>query len=131
MKGYLKTNNFFDDAFDSLFTPRFSGASSVMKTDIKEREKEYELSIELAGFKKENVTINFEKGYLTVSGKNEEKEEGSKFLRRERTVSCSRSYYVGDIDKSTVKAKFENGVLFITIPKEQEKVHESSFIEIE
>ena len=131
MKNYLRRSNFFDDAFDSLFAPTFSGTSSVMKTDIKEREKEYELSIEMPGFKKENVTINFEKGYLTVSGKNEEKDADTKYIRRERNVSCSRSYYVGDIDKSAIKAKFENGILSIVIPKEQEKIPESSFIEIE
>ena len=131
MKNYLRKNNFFEDAFDSLFAPAYTSDSVVMKTDIKETEKDFELVIDIPGFKKENVTLNFDNGYITVSAKKEQEEKEGKYIRRERNIGCSRSYYVGDIDKSLVKAKYDNGVLSITIPKEEEKKPASTLIEIE
>ena len=92
----------------------------MMKTDIKETEKAFELDIDLPGFKKENVHAELQDGYLTVSAntetETEDKDEQGTYLRKERfTGSCSRSFYVGD----DISAKFENGILKVTVPKKQ------------
>ena len=124
----LTRNNFFDDAFESLFAP-ISTSNSTMKTDIIESEKDFTLEIDMAGAKKEEISINFEQGYLTISGKTTQQEDVN-YIRRERNTSCSRTYYVGDIDKNSIKAKYENGVLSVVILKE-EKLPESTNILID
>ena len=97
----------------------------MMKTDIKETEKAFELDIDLPGFKKENVHAELQAGYLTVSAntetETEDKDEQGTYLRKERfTGSCSRSFYVGDdISEDDISAKFENGILKVTVPKKQ------------
>ncbi len=129
MKNYLVTKNngffpsVFDDFFDDFFRPstRWEKAGGVMSTDVKEREGEYELLIEIPGFKKENLNIEVEDGYLTVSAKREESGD-DKYLRRERISSCSRKFYIGDIPESEIKAKFDSGVLSVIVPKEKEKI---------
>ena len=110
---------------------------SIMRTDIKETEDQYVLSVELPGFNKEDVKLHLKDGYLNISAstqnENEEKEEG-KFLRRERyTGSMTRSFYVGeDLTEEDVKAKFGNGVLTLSLPKEApKKIEEPKYISIE
>ncbi len=138
MKNYLVRRNnpisLFDEAFDDFFKPAFFNLdNSVMKTDVKEDDKGYTLEIEMPGYNKEDIAINLEDGYVSVSARKAEKEEDKnhKYIRKERSVSCSRSYYVGDIEEKDVKAKFENGVLTITFPKEKEKLPEKRTIAIE
>lgn len=122
-------NDFMSDPFDFGFfgtnpTPKTS-TSSLMKTDIKENDKGYELAIDLPGFKKENVQIELNEGYLTINAKteheDEKKDENGTFLRKERfSGSCSRSFYVGeDISEEDVSAKFTDGILTITVPKKE------------
>lgn len=138
---------FFNDSlFDDLFTDcnNTAGrrnispkAAGLMKTDIKEDGDNYELSIELPGYKKENVNAELKDGYLVVSAtvddtKDEKNDEG--FIRKERYYgSMTRSFYVGkDIKEDDVKAKFENGVLVLDVPKEvNHPVEEKKFIAIE
>ena len=97
----------------------------MMKTDIKETEKAFELDIDLPGFKKENVHAELQDGDLTVRAntetETEDKDEQGTYLRKERfTGSCSRSFYVGDdISEDDISAKFENGILKVTVPKKQ------------
>ena len=141
MRNYLvKRNNegnsldFFDDAFDSLFKPMFYEEKfNTMKTDIKEREDSYVMDVEIPGFDKKDVNISLKDGYLTITAEKKEEDNGKKenYVRRERSTSLSRSYYVGDVAKESVKAKYENGVLSIEIPKEQEKKERTHNIEIE
>ena len=141
MRNYLvKRNNegnvldFFDDAFDSLFKPMFYEEKfNTMKTDIKEREDSYVMDVEIPGFDKKDVNISLKDGYLTITAEKKEEDNGKKenYVRRERSTSLSRSYYVGDVAKESVKAKYENGVLSIEIPKEQEKKELTHNIEIE
>ena len=97
---------------------------SLMKTDVKEHEDGYELEISLPGYKKEDINAELKDGYLvvnaTTSKSNDEKDEKTgKYIRRERySGSCSRSFYVGeDITHEDIKAKYENGVLNLSIPK--------------
>lgn len=107
-----------------------------MKTDIKETDEGYELTVELPGFKKEDVNAELSHGYLMITAsKNEEKEEKdekSRYLRRERySGSCSRSFYVGEnYTPEDIKAAFENGVLKIDLPKQAKPVEEKKSITI-
>ena len=116
------------DPFDFGFfgtepTPKVN--ASLMKTDVKETDKAYELDLDLPEFDKENVQIELNDGYLTINAStNEEKEnkdENGTFLRKERFVgSCRRSFYVGDdVSEDDISAKFENGILSINVPKKE------------
>ncbi len=125
MKAYVQRRN--SDVFDAIndfFKPMFyDEQTGVMRTDIKETEGDYQLAIELAGFSKEEIKVSLENGYLTVSAEKAHKEEPEAeeghFIRRERSVSCQRSYYVGDdIEQESIRAKYENGVLTLTVPKQ-------------
>ncbi len=137
MKNYLqKRQNNYDlfDAFDDFFRPVFYDEQRDLKTNIKETESNYELDMEMPGYSKENIKVSLENGYLTVSAKKETKDEGEgkRYLRKEISESCSRSYYVGqDVSRQDIKAKYENGILTLTVPKSQPKLPESQFIEIE
>ena len=128
------------DLFDDFFSFPFGNfrtsdmpKTGMMKTDIREDKNGYVLEIEMPGYKKEDISINLEDGYVTVSAKKDDKDsdkDGSVYLRRERSVSCSRSYYVGDVEVEDVDAKFEGGVLYLTLPKEKEKAATSHNIQI-
>lgn len=127
-------DNWFDDGWNSW---DYSN-TSPMNTDIKENDNDYELTMNLPGVKKEDVTAELKDGYLTIhatSNQNkDEKDEDGKYIRRERySGSCNRSFYVGDaITEEDIKANFENGTLKMTIPKKEAKaVPEKKFISIE
>ena len=125
--------NVFDD-LDDLFRPLDKNAKS-MRTDIKETENQYEFEIDMPGFKKEEIALDLKDGYLNVSAKkeaNEEKSENGGYIKRERHFSASRSYYVGNkIRQDDIKAKYENGVLNVIVPKEQPKEIEKHKIQID
>ena len=112
-------------------------AASLMRTDVKENKTGYELEIELPGVKKEDVKAELKDGYLTVTASTDSKEEkqDGKYIRKERySGTTSRSFYVGeDITEEDIKAKFENGILKVLVPKkeEQPKVEKKSYIDIE
>ena len=99
-------------------------AGEIMKTDVKETEKGYEVAIDLPGFKKEDVTCELKDGYLTVSAEKKleenEKDSEGKYIRRERyTGNQSRSFYVGDgIHEDDIKASFQDGILRLDVPKQ-------------
>ena len=136
--------NLFDDFFDGFARPYkvttgYSQPASVMKTDVKETEGSFELDIDMPGYKKEDVKAELKDGYLTITGttKKETDDQSKKgiYVRRERYYcSCSRSFYVGKaVENDDIKAKFEDGVLKISVPKKEEKpkVEESKYISIE
>ena len=136
MKHELQTRqNDYDlfDVFDDFFKPMFFEETKELRTDIKETENAYELDLELPGYEKEGIRVSLENGYLTVSaekGKNEE--ENKKYLRSEIRERTSRSFYVGgDITREEIKAKYQNGILTLTVPKAQPQEKKTSFIEIE
>jgi HSP20 family protein len=129
---YYPMFNLFDDFFTGNTT------SDVMKTDIVEKDGNYELNMELPGVNKEDIQMELKDGYLKVSathGKTtEDKDASGRVIRKERVSgSYSRSFYVGeDIRQEDVKASFNNGELKITVPKEAPKqVEQSKFIPIE
>ncbi|MGN0611871.1 MAG: Hsp20/alpha crystallin family protein [Ruminiclostridium sp.] len=126
--------NLFDDFFDDRFMmPSVFGkndplygknAKNVMKTDVRETENSYELDIDLPGFKKEDVSLKLDDGYLTIGAvKSLEKEsqngKDGKYIRRERYEGqCSRSFFVGrGVQARDVSAKFEDGILKVSVPK--------------
>ena len=131
--------SFFDGWFDD-FMPMFSRKemkefNSIMKTDVKETEKDYILDVDLPGFKKEDVNLNLENGYLTISAKREHKVDNENrkenFVRRERSFGqFSRSFYVGDVEQDEIEAHLENGILTIKLPKDQEEKANSNRIVI-
>ncbi len=113
-------------------------AAREMKTDVREHEDHYEVDIDLPGFKKENVTLELENGYLTVTAakglnKDETTKEG-KLIRQERYAgTMQRSFYVGDgLTEADITAKLEHGVLSLCIPKQEvRKLPEKKTIMIE
>ena len=118
--------NLFDDFMDGFAFPTANwnyakNTANVMKTDIKENDKGYELDVDLPGYKKEDVKAELKDGYLTISASNdntkEEKDEDGKYIRKERyTGSVSRSFYVGKyVTEEDIHAKFENGILKLSV----------------
>ena len=143
---------FGDDLFDDFMGfdfPRFRDgnniehklygkhASGLMKTDVHDNDGNYELDIDLPGFKKEEINIEVNEGYLTISAAKgvdkDQKDEKGNILHQERyTGSISRSFYIGEeVSPEEVHAKFEDGVLHLNIPKKEEKTPERNTIMIE
>ena len=127
-------DNFFDDDFmmPSMFgknDPLYGKhAKNVMKTDVRETENSYELDIDLPGFKKEDVSLKLDNGYLTISAskgleKDEKEKKDGKYIRRERYAgSCQRSFYVGDdVTEEDIKGEFKHGILKLFVPKKEAK----------
>lgn len=119
-----------DDFFDypqKSFSFRTSNANGLMKTDIKENENAFEVSIALPGVKKDDIEIELKDEYLTVSAtsnmKKDEEDKKSNYIRKERYYgSCSRSFYVGDaVTENDIKASYEDGILTLDIPKVEKK----------
>lgn len=110
-----------------------------MKTDVREKDDAFELDIELPGYSKDNVKAELKDGFLTVSAvvekNNDEKDKEGRYIRRERySGSCSRSFYVGEtVTEADIKAKFDNGILKITVPKIEAKpeVEQNHYVAIE
>ena len=131
---------FDDDWMDFPFDRDFWGkknplygkrAKNLMKTDIREHDGGYEVDIDLPGFKKDEINVDLEDGYLTISAakgmdKDEEKKKG-RYIRRERYAGAvQRSFYVGDaLTQEDIKAKYEPGILKLSIPKKDAKAVET------
>lgn len=140
------TNSFIDNFFDDPWF-RTEGArrpergygregANIMRTDVKETENDYEVMMDLPGFKKEDVNAELKNGYLTIkASKSEEADNSSdKYIRKERySGSFARSFYVGEnMRKEDIKASFENGVLKLVMPKTApQQVEQDNFISIE
>ena len=144
------SDNFFDDFFEFPFIDdraeknaerKLYGhhAANLMKTDIKEFDDKYEVEIDLPGFKKDEVQVELRDGYLVVSAEkgldeDEKDKKSGKYLRRERYAgSCQRSFYVGeDVTQEDIKAKYEDGILRLSVPKKEAKaVENKKYIAIE
>lgn len=121
---------FFDDDFDDFFKPVMR--RNDVKCDIYEENGEYHIEMDIPGYDKKDINIEVKDGYLTVSAskEQEEKDEKKNYIRRERVYgSFSRSFALGDVDIENIDAKFDKGLLTITIPK-QEVVENKKKIEI-
>ena len=135
-----KHYDLFDDFFDDPFfkEERQLHPMPMMKTDIRETENNYIIDVDLPGFKKEDIKVNIEEGYLNISAStssSENEEEKGNYIRRERySGECTRRFYIGeDIEDNEVSARFDNGILCIEIPKKKEvyKVEEKKYIDIQ
>lgn len=125
-----RRRTFLNDPFDAFFCAPPAPCKprpSLMRTDIKEMADSFELTIDLPGFQREEITAELKDGYLKVSAKtNSESEksiEDGTYVRKERFCgACSRTFYVGEeINEDEVRAKFDNGTLKIAIPKQQQE----------
>ena len=137
--------NLFDDFFDDFHYPRKAARPSnapeisIMKTDIKENEGGYDLAVELPGYKKEDMKLELKDGYLTINAEikhdDNEKDDKGNYIRCERYYGkSSRSFYVGEaVTGEDIKAKYEDGILKINVPKKEVKpaVDEAKYIAIE
>ena len=145
------SDNFFDDFFEFPFIDdraeknaerKLYGhhAANLMKTDIKEFDDKYEVEIDLPGFKKDEITVELDDGYLTISAakgldQDEKEKESGRYIRRERYAgACSRSFYVGEgVTEEDIKAEFKHGILTLVVPKKEAKpaVEQKKYIAIE
>ena len=133
------SENLFDDLFDRTFEKEFFGgrnplygkhAGALMKTDVREKDDQYELAVDLPGFSKDEISAELKDGYLTIRASKgldkDEKDKKGQYIRRERYVgACQRSFYVGDVRTEDVKCKYESGVLRVTVPKKDAKAIEA------
>ena len=112
---------YLDDIFDDFVPTR---RNDNMKCDIYEKDGNYHIEMDVPGFKKEDISIEVEDGYLTISAEknceNNEEDEDKNYIRRERSYnSYKRSFYLGDLDQDSIEAKFNDGMLNITVPKKE------------
>lgn len=132
----IYNNDFFDDLFDlPVWNDRDMkkaekklyghNAGNLMKTDIKEKDKEYELHIDLPGFDKDEIQVSLDNGYITIQASKgldkDEDEKDGKWIHKERYAgSCMRQFYVGDgLVQEDIKAEFKGGILKVTVPKKE------------
>ena len=124
--------NLFDEFLDNAFAMTPYGGhdplygkhgKNLMKTDVRETDSTYELDVDLPGFKKDQIQLKLEDGYLTISAakgvdKDQQDDQG-RYIRRERYAGqCSRSFYVGEgVEARDVSARFEDGILRLSLPK--------------
>ncbi|HHX17020.1 MAG TPA: Hsp20/alpha crystallin family protein [Mollicutes bacterium] len=120
-------NNLLDDFFN---VP--ASKNNIMKVDIFEKDNLYNMEIEIPGFNKENIMVDYKDGYLTISAKKDEVKEDKEYIRKERFYGeYQRSFYVGDIDDTQINAQFNDGLLTITFPKQDDNNSRNKRIEIQ
>ncbi len=130
--------NLLSDWMDFPFDRSFFGTKETMKTDVREVDNGYELDIDLPGFQKEDIKARLSEGYLTITAakaeNKEEKDQNGRYIRRERySGSMSRSFYVGNgLKEEDIHAKFENGILKLSVPKNKKnEIEQNNYISIE
>ena len=139
---FMKDFPFYDDRDERRTEKKVYGkrGKNLMKTDIKEFDNGFELEMDLPGFRKEEIQVSLEDGYLTVSAEkslNEEgaAREGGRYIRRERYAgACERTFYVGEeVKQEDIKGEFKHGILKLFIPKKEAKpaVEQKKYITIE
>ena len=136
MRNMLTRRSMFDELFDMPVFHDFD--SRLMRTDVKEKDGKYELTMDLPGFDKKDIEITLDNGYLNISAEhssvNEENEEEGNYVFRERSYgSCSRSFYVGEgVKEEDIKANYNNGTLLVSIPKmDGKQIENKKVIQIE
>ena len=146
----LMNDTMFSDLFDDPFFEGWRNmdraaacdpnmSAGMMSTDVRETDKGYMVDIDMPGFKKDDISLDLQNGYLTITANRsedlDEKDNEGRYIRQERcTGSCARSFYVGENLKPTdVAAKFENGILELKLPKADKQIPEkpTTLIEIQ
>ena len=139
---FMRDIPFYDDKDEKRIEKKLYGrrGKNLMKTDIRETDHSYELEMDLPGFKKDEVKVTLEDGYLTISAakgldEDEQEKKTGRYIRKERYAgACERSFYVGeDITHEDIKGEFKHGILKLSIPKKEAKpaVEEKKYITIE
>ncbi len=127
----LPSRIFFDSFLDDMEPKKFD---KMMKCDIYEENGMYHILMDAPGFKREDISIEFHKGDLKiVLAHKENKKDDKKYVRRERTsfTRCERSFYLGDIDEDKIKAEFKDGILKISVPKDDKRETSKKVINID
>ena len=132
---------FFDNRAENQIEKKLYGrhAHNVMKTDIKETDDNYELIVDLPGFKKDEIKVSLEDGYLTIEAAKgldeDDQDKKGNYIRKERYAgACQRSFYVGDnLTQEDIKGEFKHGILTLNVPKKEAKpaVETNKYIAIE
>ena len=133
---------FYDDRMTDKAEKKLYGrhAKNLMKTDVKEKDDGYEVIIDLPGFKKDEIKVSLENGYLSIEAakgldQDEQEKDTGKYIRRERYAgACQRSFYVGDaVTQDDIKGEFKHGILKLFVPKKEAKpaVESNKYIAIE
>ncbi|MBP5835983.1 Hsp20/alpha crystallin family protein [Candidatus Phytoplasma meliae] len=124
----------FENAFDDIKINPFNRMNNIMKTDIEEKNKQYLITMELPGFKKEDVKVTLENGYLTIEAKNSQEnvEQEPNFIRKERFQGVfKRSFYLDqDFVLEDVQGSLEAGLLKLIIPKKTINHSEKRYLEL-
>ena len=145
MMSSIFRENLFDDFMRDFAFPDIdktlygSNSGDLMKTDVRETENGYLVDMDLPGFKKEEIKMQLNQGYLTVSAEKgldeDQKDEKNKYIRKERFAgSVSRRFFVGKhVTEEDIHPKYENGILTFTVPKDNQKAkeEENHYISIE
>ena len=126
---------YLDSIFDDFMDDKPVFPMDTMKCDIYEKDGAYHIEADIPGFKKDEISVDCEDGYVTITAEkdseNEEKDEGKKYLKRERSYAkTTRKFYVGDVDTNEIKAEFKDGILSVVVPKE-EKLPSKKTIQID
>lgn len=127
----LPNRIFFDNFLEDL-EPR--KIDKMMKCDIYEEDDVYHIIMDVPGFKKEDISLEYEDGYLKIKATHEEEEKSNKkYMRRERTSiqRCERSFYLGELNEDMIKAEFKDGILKVSVPKIDEKETSKKIINID
>ena len=125
-------DDFFTDPFGMMVMPQRHDplygkhSKNLMKTDVRENKDSYDVFVDLPGFKKDEVNVELNDGYLTISAAKgldrDERDKKGRYIRQERySGACSRSFYVGDVKPDEIKAGYEDGILRLEIPKREAK----------
>lgn len=133
---YDNDNFFSGNWIKNFFDLPIINNSNILKTNIRKEGSNYIYEIDVPGYSKEDISVDYDDGYLIIGAKTSRSTNNNysndTYVRQERyTGTCSRSYYIGEIDESKISAKYNNGILSITIPdSEKEQKHKSKTINI-
>lgn len=132
-----KRGDYFEDFFNNFFSDDFFAPTifnnNSFKVDVKEDDNQYLVEADLPGMKKDNISLDYENNYLTISAKKEDvlEDKQENYVRRERSYGeFKRSFYVDNVDENKVDASFTDGVLKITLPKKQKGKQDRRKIDI-
>lgn len=127
----LPSRIFFDNFLDEIEPKEFD---KMMKCDIYEEDDMYHIVVDIPGYKKEDISIEYDKGYLKIVATHKEEEKSNKkYMRRERvsTSRCERSFYLGEeLNEDEIKAEFKDGILKVSVPKNDKEEPTKKIINI-
>lgn len=116
----------FGSGLESDFFNKFFGESVYPQVDIKEKNDQYEFTVDLPGFSKEDLEVEYRDGYLEIRGNKEQNQEteekDGRYIRKERSYGAfKRSFYIGEIEEKKISGAFREGILTLNVPKSEEK----------